>query len=56
MKLYRIECLNEDGHIECNGYFLQKENAEKACAEMDEYPMNKKYGIKQQIVEIETED
>ena len=56
MKLYRIECLTEDGNIECNGYFLQKENAEKAGAKLDEYPRNKRYGIIQQIVEIETED
>ena len=56
MKLYKLECINEDGAIECNGYYINEENAEKACAEMDEYPMNKKYGIKQEIVEIETED
>lgn len=56
MKLYRLECLTEDGDIECNGYYINKENAEKAGAEMDEYPMNKKYGIIQQIVEIETQD
>ena len=56
MKLYKLECLNEDGDFECNGYYINKENAEKACAEMDEYPMNKKYGIIQQIVEIETQD
>ena len=53
MKLYRLECLTEDGDIECNGYYINKENAEKAGAEMDEYPMNKKYGIIQQIIEIE---
>jgi len=56
MKLYRLECLTEDGYIECNGYYLQKENAKKAGAKMDKYPMNEKYGIIQQIVEIETED
>ena len=56
MKLYRLECLTEDGDIECNGYYISKDNAEKAGAEMDEYSMNKKYGIIQQIVEIETQD
>ena len=30
MKLYRLECLTEDGDIECNGYFINKENAEKS--------------------------
>ena len=56
MKLYKLECINEDGAIECNGYYINKENAEKAGAEKDEYPMNKKCGIIQQIVEIETQD
>lgn len=56
MKLYRLECLNEDGDIECNGYYLNKENAELVKAEMDGYRMNTRYEIKQNIVEIETED
>ena len=56
MKIYRLECLTEDGDIECNGYYINKENAEKEGAEMDEYPMNKKYGIIQHIIEIETQD
>ena len=56
MKLYKLECLNEDGHIEENGYYLDKKNAELAKAEMDGYKRNIKYGIKQNVVEIETED
>jgi len=56
MKLYKLECLTEDGNTECNGYYLNKENAKKAGKEMDEYPGNKKYSIIQHIVEIETED
>lgn len=56
MKLYILQCGNEDGNTEVNGYYLSKENAEKEGAKMDEYPLNKKYGIIQQIVEIETED
>ena len=56
MKLYKLECYNEDGDHETNGYFINKENAEKAGKEMDEFPMNKKYGIIQQVVEIDTED
>ena len=56
MKLYKLECLNEDGDIEENGYYLNKENAELSKAEVDGYKMNMKYGIKQNIVEIETED
>jgi len=56
MKLYRLECLNEDGNIEENGYFLNKENAEKAKSDMDSWKRNGKYGIYQNIIEIETED
>ena len=56
MKLYKLECLNEDGNIECNGYYLNKQNAELDKAEMDKYRRNIKYDIKQHIVEIETKD
>jgi hypothetical protein len=56
MILYKLECLTEDGDIETNGYYLLKENAEKAKAEMDEWPVNKKYDIEQHVVEIKTED
>ena len=56
MKIYKLKCYNEDGDHETNGYFINKENAEKAGKEMDEFPMNKKYGIIQQVVEIDTED
>ena len=56
MKLFKMTCLNEDGDIETNGYFIDKINAEKAKIEMDIFPMNTRYNIKQNIVEIETED
>ena len=56
MKVYKLECLTEDGDIECNGYYFNKENAETAAEKINEYPMNKKYNIIQQIVEIETND
>ena len=51
-----LECLNEDGDIETNGYFIHKENAALAKAELDGDKRNTRYGIKQSIVEIETED
>jgi hypothetical protein len=51
--IYKLECLNEDGATECNGYYEDKEDAEIAKKEIDEYPMNKRYGIKQHIVEEE---
>ncbi len=56
MKLYKLECLNEDGQIENNGYYLKKENAENAKSEMDSWGGNISYGIVQNIIEIETED
>jgi hypothetical protein len=56
MKLYKLECLNGHGDIEENGYYLDKKNAELAKDEMDREKMNTKYSIKQNIVEIETED
>ena len=56
MKLYKLECCDQYGNQEDNGYFINKKNAEKAKEEMDNYPMNTKYGIKQAIIEIETED
>lgn len=56
MKLYKLECWNQDGNLEDNGYFLFRENAEKAKLEMDNYPINKQYGIIQHIVEIYTQD
>tara|TARA_R110000787_G_scaffold262004_1_gene367356 strand:+ start:414 stop:605 length:192 start_codon:yes stop_codon:yes gene_type:complete len=56
MKLYKLECLNTDGDIEENGYYLNRENAELVKTKMDGYKILTKYGIKQNIVEIETED
>jgi hypothetical protein len=53
MIIYKLECLNEDGAIECNGYYEDKKDAEIAKKEVDEYPMNKRYGIKQNITEEE---
>ena len=54
MKLYRLICTNEYGQDDCNGYYLTLESAKKAVKITDEYPMNKKYNIKQHIEEIET--
>jgi len=56
MNFYRLECTTEDGLIECNGYFLKKENAEAYKKELDESPYNMKYNIKQHIVECEMSD
>lgn len=56
MKAYKLQCLNEDGMIESNGYYSTLEKAEKEKAEMDSWPMNTRYGIKQDIIEIEIED
>lgn len=56
MKFYRLQCLNEDGNIERNGYFLKRENAVKRKTEMDSWKMNTRYGIVQDIIEVETED
>lgn len=56
MKLYKLECLTEDGIVEENGYYLNKENAEKTKSVMDKWNRNIKYGIIQNIIEIETED
>ena len=56
MKLYKLECQDQQGYDEENGYYLDKEKAIKAKKEMDEYPENKKYGIRQNIKEIETVD
>ena len=56
MKFYKVECLTEDGYIEINGYYIDRKNAEAAKVEMDLWKRNKKYEIKQDIVEIETED
>ncbi len=56
MKIYKLQCLNEDGHVEDNGHYLSLTNAKIAKEEMDKYPMNTRYSIKQDIIEIETED
>lgn len=53
MIIYKLECTNEDGNIEDNGYFFKKEDAEICKEEHDNHPCNKKYGIIQHVVEIE---
>ena len=56
MKLYKLECQDQYGYDEENGYYLDKEKAIEAKKEMDEYPGNKRCGIRQNIKEIETVD
>jgi|AntAceMinimDraft_16_1070373.scaffolds.fasta_scaffold625118_2 hypothetical protein len=56
MKLYKLECLTEDGQLEENGYYKKKENAGKAKKEMDKWEQNLKYNSVQNIIEIETVD
>jgi len=53
MIIYKLECTNQHGEIEVNGYFLNKEYAKICKKENDEHPCNKKYGIIQHIIEIE---
>lgn len=52
IRIYRVECLTEDGDIEVNGHFKDKKLAELMKAEHDKNKRNIKYGIKQNIVEI----
>lgn len=52
MIIYRVECLNEDGNIEINGHFLNKDDAERHKEMEDNLSTNKKYGIRQHIIEI----
>ena len=52
MKAYKLHCLNEDGQIEENGIY-SKEKAEAVKEEMDKWPMNTRWGILQDIVEID---
>jgi len=56
MKLYKLECQDQQGYKKEIGYYLDKRKAIKAKKEIDECPENKKYGIRQNIVEIETVD
>lgn len=48
--------MTEDGIIEENGYFIIEYNAKVKKDILDKEPWNKKYNIKQNIIEIETED
>lgn len=52
IRIYRVECLTEDGDIEVNGHFKDRKIAELMKAEHDMNKRNIKYGIKQNIVEI----
>ena len=56
MVIYHVNCLTEDGTIESNGYFFNKENAKKCKDELDKQKNNLHYGIKQNINEIEMRD
>jgi len=56
MTIYELQCLNEDGNIESNGFFFYKKNAEKAKNKIDKYPCNAKYNIKQNIIEHKITD
>lgn len=56
MKIYKLECLTEDGTIEENGYFISLEKAKIKKKYLDGDKHNQRYGIEQNIVEIETED
>lgn len=53
MIIYKLECTNQHGEIESNGYFLSEKHAEICKEEHDNHPCNKKYDIIQHIVEIE---
>ena len=52
-KAYKIECVNEDGNTENNGYYFKKEEAEKEAKILDEQPGNKRYAIIPHVIEIE---
>jgi len=56
MKIYKLECTDQYGYLESNGYFINKGNAEHCKKLIDNYPQNKRYSIIQSIIEIETED
>ena len=56
LKIYKVQCLNEDGQIEVNGYHISLESAEIQKKYLDSDHRNKKYGIKQSIIEIKVED
>lgn len=53
MTIYELSCLNEDGKIESNGFYRDKDDAESSKKVIDEFPMNVRYGIKQNIIEHE---
>jgi hypothetical protein len=56
MKIYMIECTNEDGRQENGGCFINIENAEKEKIVLENQLRNLKYGIKYYIQEVETND
>ena len=51
MKVYELKCLNQDGQIESNGFFIEKEDAEIEKSVLDMSNENIRYDIKQQILE-----
>ena len=53
MTIYELNCANQYGVIECNGYYLHKKDAETSKIVIDEFPQNKRFSIEQHIVEHE---
>ena len=53
MIIYELSCLNEDGAIESNGFYQDLEDAKIAKVVTDDFPMNKRYSIEQNIIEHE---
>lgn len=51
--IYKLECLDNHGQIECNGYFISYNLALKEKEYLDNLKENKKYGIIQNIVKIQ---
>ena len=56
MKLWKLECLNQDGQNENNGYFLKEINADMCKEDLDGGRENIKYGIIQNKIIIYTMD
>ena len=50
---YKVECLNEEGEIECNGYYKSREDALCSKEIHDTSKSYAKYSIKQNIIECE---
>lgn len=56
MNVYELRCLNQDGQIETNGFFLNLKDAEEEKRQQDNYPMNRSYGIEQSILTHEVKE